>query len=128
MGGFPSAEWSLDAMVEAAVLGHAHLMDQDRVQPSSGRIVCGLGSEDAASRVAGVAARLGADLSCGVTLVHVMDSVQPLPLGLRPRVPASARKARRDLATVTSLHDFPSHHARAGGMGRSGGVAGRGRL
>ncbi len=107
MGGFPSPEWSPDAMVEAAVLGHAHLMDQDRIHRTGGRLVCGLGSDDGGSRVAGVAARLGTDLSCGVTLVHVMDSVQPLPLGVRPRIPATARKAQRDLATVTSLHDFP---------------------
>ncbi len=54
--------------------------------------MCGLGSEDAASRIPGVAARLGADLGCGVTLVHVTDSGQPLS---------------RDLATVASLHGFP---------------------
>ena len=69
--------------------------------------MCGLDSGDAAPKVAGVAARLGTDLSCGVTLVHVIDAVQPLPLGVRPHVSASARKARRDLTTVTSLHGFP---------------------
>ncbi|HEU0024682.1 MAG TPA: universal stress protein [Thermoleophilaceae bacterium] len=79
----------------------------DATYPIGKRLVCGIGDLGAEQKVAGVAARLGADMGCGVTLVHVIGSVHPLPLGLRPPGPLRARRARRELALVAGGRRFP---------------------